>query len=170
MVEVVLHSVRVDVGSAAPILLLEEVNGPRVLTIFVGGPEATSIAFALQDLKPPRPLTHDLLGQVVEALGARVFSVEVTELVDNTFYANLRLLTDGGEAVVSCRPSDAIALALRVGAPILVSDELMAAEGREMEISDEDDEIDTAGGSDESELVDQMREFLNNVKPEDFDT
>jgi bifunctional DNase/RNase len=173
MVEVVLRAVRVDVGSATPLLLLEELNGPRVLPIFIGAPEATAIAYALQELRAPRPMTHDLMGHVIEALGGRLFAVEVTSLVDNTFFAALRLIARSEEIVVSARPSDAIALALRVGAPILVSDELMAAEGREMSLAEDDESEDAslfeADAPSETELVEQLRAFLNTVKPEDFD-
>lgn len=179
MVEVVLRAVRVDVGSAAPLLLLEEVHGNRVLPIYIGAPEATAIAYALQDVAAPRPMTHDLLGLVIEALHARVFSVEVTELVDNTYYGALRLLANDDEVTVSARPSDAIALALRVGAPILVNDDLMAEAGREIELEDSmevtvDHEVDEESVDldhpSETELVEELRAFLNTVKPEDFDS
>ena len=170
MIEVVLRAVRVDVGSSTPLLLLEEVAGERVLPIFIGAPEATAIAYALQGVESPRPMSHDLLGHVIGALGAQLFSVEITELIDNTFFANLRLLRGNEEVVVSSRPSDAVALALRVGAPILVSDDLMATEGKVMELAyDEDDEeyveLDTPN---EADLVEQLREFLEQVRPEDF--
>lgn len=166
MVEVVLRAVRVDVGSSTPLLLLEEVGGDRVLPIFIGAPEATAIAYALQHIETPRPMSHDLLGNVITALGARLFAVEITHLIDNTFYSNLRLLRDGKEVLVSARPSDAVALALRVGAPLLVSDELMNDEGQVLEVSDDDGEE-----SEESEatLLAELRDFLNNVRPEDFD-
>lgn len=166
MVEVVLRAVRVDVGSSTPLLLLEEVGGDRVLPIFIGAPEATAIAYALQHIETPRPMSHDLLGNVITALGARLFAVEITHLLQNTFYANLRLLRDGKEILVSARPSDAVALALRVGAPLLVSDELMNDEGQVLEVNDDDEE-----DSDESEatLLAELRDFLNNVRPEDFD-
>jgi bifunctional DNase/RNase len=170
MIEVVLRAVRVDVGSSTPLLLLEEVAGERVLPIFIGAPEAAAIAYALQGVESPRPMSHDLLGHVIGALGAELFSVEITELIDNTFFANLRLLRGNEEVVVSSRPSDAVALALRVGAPILVSDDLMASEGKVMELAyDEDDEeyieLDTPN---EADLVEQLREFLEQVRPEDF--
>jgi uncharacterized protein len=170
MIEVVLRAVRVDVGSSTPLLLLEEVAGERVLPIFIGAPEATAIAYALQGVESPRPMSHDLLGHVIGALGAQLYSVEITELIDNTFFANLRLLRGDEEVVVSSRPSDAVALALRVGAPILVSDDLMATEGKVMELAyDEDDEeyveLDTPN---EADLVEQLREFLEQVRPEDF--
>ena len=167
MVEVILRAVRVDVGSSTPLLLLEEVGGERVLPIFIGAPEATAIAYALQNLSTPRPMSHDLLGNVIGALGAKLFSVDITELRENTFYASLRLLRGGDEIEVSARPSDAVALALRVGAPILVSDELMAAEGRVMQL-DEVDEADEGDEPSEIELVEELREFLETIRPEDF--
>jgi bifunctional DNase/RNase len=173
MVEVILRAVRVDVGSSTPLLLLEEVGGERVLPIFVGAPEATAIAYALQNVATPRPMSHDLLGNVIKALGAQLFAVEITELVDNTFYANLKLLRERVEINVSARPSDAVALALRVGAPILVRDQLMNEQGKVMHLDDEgDDEGDRDGDGDgapnEAELVAELRDFLDNVRPEDF--
>ena len=166
MVEVVLRAVRVDVGSSTPLLLLEEVGGNRVLPIFIGAPEATAIAYALQHIEAPRPMSHDLLGNVITALGARLFAVEITHLIDNTFYANLRLLRDGKEILVSARPSDAVALALRVGAPLLVSDELMNDEAQGLEVSDLDEDDDEEA---EDTLLEQLRDFLDTVRPEDFD-
>ncbi len=169
MVEVILRAVRVDVGSSTPLLLLEEVGGSRVLPIFVGAPEATAIAYALQNLATPRPMSHDLLGSVIEALGGRLFAVEISDLVDNTFYANLRILRDREEIEISARPSDAVALALRVGAPILVSDDLMDAEGKIIALGDETDEHDTNDtGESEADLVAELREFLDTIRPEDL--
>jgi hypothetical protein len=172
MVEVILRAVRVDVGTSTPLLLLEEVGGNRVLPIFIGAPEATAIAYALGGVATPRPMSHDLLGNVIAALGAKVFAVEITELNDNTFFANLRLLRSGAEINVSARPSDAVALALRVGAPILVSDELMAAEGRVMSLDDEeedgDEDLEEGEGRSEADLVAELRDFLDTIRPEDF--
>ncbi len=170
MIEVVLRAVRVDVGTSTPLLLLEEVGGERVLPIFIGAPEAAAIAYALQGVKAPRPMSHDLLGHVIAALDARLASVEITELVDNTFYANLRLMRRSEEVIVSSRPSDAVALALRVSAPILVNDDLMAAEGRIMQLAygEGEDEFVELEAPDEADLVAQLREFLDQVRPEDF--
>ena len=166
MIEVVLRAVRVDVGSSTPLLLLEEVGGDRVLPIFIGAPEATAIAYALQHVETPRPMSHDLMGHLITALGARVFSVEITDLDDNTFFATLRLVRDGSEVAVSARPSDAVALALRVGAPILVRDELMASEGKVMHL---ENGFEVVGDPEhEAELVAELREFLETVRPEDF--
>lgn len=172
MIEVVLRAVRVDVGTSTPLLLLEEVGGERVLPIFIGAPEAAAIAYALQGVESPRPMSHDLLGHVIGALGAKVFAVEITELVENTYYANLRLVRANEEIIVSSRPSDAVALALRVEAPILVSDDLMESCGKIMQLAfDEDDEefveLDTPS---EADLVAQLRAFLDQVRPEDFGT
>jgi bifunctional DNase/RNase len=172
MVEVILRAVRVDVGTSTPLLLLEEVGGDRVLPIFIGAPEATAIAYALGGVETPRPMSHDLLGNVIAALGAKVFAVEITELSDNTFFANVRLLRSGTEINVSARPSDAVALALRVGAPILVNDELMAAEGRVMSLDDDDadgdEDLEEAEGRSEADLVAELRDFLDTIRPEDF--
>ena len=167
MIEVVLRAVRVDVGSSTPLLLLEEVGGNRVLPIFIGAPEATAIAYALQGIEAPRPMSHDLLGNVITALGAKLFSVEIVELVDNTFFASLRLLRGVEEISVSARPSDAVALALRVGAPLLVHDDLMNAEGQIYAADDEDDEL--SEDVDEDSLLADLRSFLDTVNPEDFD-
>lgn len=158
---------RVDVGSSTPLLLLEEVGGNRVLPIFIGAPEATAIAYALQGIEAPRPMSHDLLGNVITALGAKLFSVEIVELVDNTFFASLRLLRGAEEISVSARPSDAVALALRVGAPLLVHDDLMNAEGQIYAADDEDDEL--SEDVDEDSLLADLRSFLDTVNPEDFD-
>ncbi|MGC8510225.1 MAG: bifunctional nuclease family protein [Acidimicrobiales bacterium] len=168
MVEVILRAVRVDVGSSTPLLLLEELGGDRVLPIFIGAPEATAIAYALQGITTPRPMSHDLLGHVITALGGRLFAVEITSLEDNTYFANLRILRDGTEIVVSSRPSDAVALALRVKAPILVSDGLMAEQGRVMHLDDVDEGEETDDESSEAELVAELREFLDTIRPEDF--
>jgi bifunctional DNase/RNase len=169
VIEVVLRAVRVDVGTSTPLLLLEEVGGERVLPIFIGAPEATAIAYALSNVETPRPMSHDLLGNVIGSLGAQLFSVEITDLIDNVFYANLRLLRENSEISVSARPSDAVALALRIGAPILVNDELMAEQGKILKIDDDDDEEERDEDvQNEAELVAELRDFLDTIRPEDF--
>jgi hypothetical protein len=174
MIEVVLRAVRVDVGTSTPLLLLEEVGGERVLPIFIGAPEATAIAYALGNVETPRPMSHDLLGNVIGSLGAQLFSVEITELIDNVFFANLRLLRENTEISVSARPSDAVALALRVGAPILVNDDLMASQGKILKIDDDDDldddglDHDQGEAQSEARLVAELRDFLDTIRPEDF--
>jgi hypothetical protein len=120
--QVELVALTVEAGSRAPLVLLREQDAPRrVLPIFVGPVEATAIALALGDESPPRPLTHDLMVTLVETAQARVERVEVTELREGTFFAELAVSGPAGERRVDSRPSDAIALAVRVDAPLYVS-------------------------------------------------
>jgi len=144
--------VRVEAPSNQPIVLLREVSGDRFLPIWIGAVEATAIAFAQQGVVPPRPLTHDLMRDVVSALDHRLEAVRITELRDGVFYAVLQF--DGG-AEVSARPSDAIALALRTGTPIYGADEVLEEAGIPIPEEEEDE-------------VEKFREFLDQISPEDF--
>ena len=144
--------VRVEMPSNQPIVLLREVDGERYLPIWIGAAEATAIAYVQQGVSPPRPLTHDLIKDVLLATGRTLGEVRITSLEDGVFYAELHL---GDNAVVSARPSDAIALALRTGSPILVSDAVLDEAG--VIIPDE-----------EEDEVERFREFLDQVTPEDF--
>ncbi|GAB3114989.1 bifunctional nuclease family protein [Streptomyces calidiresistens] len=146
--------VRVEMPNNQPIVLLREVGGDRYLPIWIGPGEATAIAFAQQGMTPPRPLTHDLLKDVVEAFGEELTSVRITDLRDGVFYAEL-VFASGVE--VSARPSDAIALALRVGSPIYGSDGVLDDAG--IIIADE-----------QEDEVERFREFLDQISPEDFGT
>jgi len=138
MVEVRLAAVRVDLQSNTPVVLLQETTGAkRTLPIFIGAPEATAIAFALQGVTTSRPMTHDLMRDVLEALGVVVERVVITELRQTTYYAELSLLHEGRRSVVSSRPSDAIALAARTGTPLYVADDLLDAEGVVLQAEDE---------------------------------
>jgi bifunctional DNase/RNase len=150
--------VRVEMPSNNPIVLLRERAGTRYLPIWVGAVEATAIAYAQQGIVPPRPLTHDLMRDVLDALGVELDEVRITALEDGVFYSTL-VFADGTE--VSARPSDAIALALRTGSAIKGAEEVLESAG--IEIPDEDEE----GPSAEDE-VQQFREFLDHVSPEDF--
>ena len=169
MLEVRLTAVRVDLQSNTPVVLLQETTGERSLPIFIGAPEATAIAYAVQKVEVPRPMTHDLMRDIVRALDAEVVSVVVTEVHDGTYFAIINLLRGGSPIAVSARPSDAIALAARTEAPIFVADELMDAAGvvLEDEDLDDDDGKDKEGG-DPEELVDEFLEFLDKLRPEDF--
>lgn len=167
VVEVRLSAVRVDLQSNTPVVLLQETEGAqRSLPIFIGPPEATAIALALQGITPPRPMTHDLMRDLLEALEARVTRIVVTEVRDQTYYAEIHLQVGARTLEISSRPSDAIALATRTSSPLYVSDELMDAEG--MMIDTEGDEDDSGEDSNPDELVGQFREFLEQVRPEDF--
>ncbi len=144
--------VRVEMPSNQPIVLVREVDGDRYVPIWIGAVEATAIAYAQQGVTPPRPLTHDLLKDVLAAVSATLVQVEITRLDAGVFYADL-VLGDG--ARVSARPSDAIALALRTGSPVLVADEVLEEAG--VVIADE-----------EEDEVEKFREFLDQISPEDF--
>lgn len=145
--------VRVEMPSNTPVVLLREKDGDRYLPIWVGAAEASAIAFGQQGVIPPRPLTHDLLGDVITALGRRLEQVRIVEVKDNVFYAELAL--DGG-VVVSSRSSDAIALALRAGCPILGADAVLDSGGVPVPHQDEDQ-------------VERFRAFLDQVSAEDFE-
>lgn len=146
-------------------VLLEETEGAhRSLPIFVGAPEATAIAFALQGVELPRPMTHDLMSELLTAFGARLQRVVVTKLEESTFFAEMQIRTGEQDHAISCRPSDGIALALRTHSPLYVADALMDAEGLVIE-PEEDEE---AEDSNPEEIVGEFREFLDRVRPEDF--
>lgn len=164
MHEMELIGVRVELPSNAPIVLLREASGEaRLLPIFIGAPEATAIALALDGVTTPRPMTHDLLRDVLEELAADVERIVVTELRDKTFFAELHLIRDDKRIVVSSRPSDAIALAVRTGTPIFAAEDVIDEAGyRESE--------DDSDANQSEEMVEQFKEFIDSISPEDFDT
>jgi hypothetical protein len=164
MLEVRLAAVRVDLSSNNPVLLLQEKDGERSLPIFIGAPEATAIAYAIQGVPVPRPMTHDLMKDLVEVLGATVTRVVVTEVRDETYYAEIHLAVGERRFEVSSRPSDAVALAARTGAPLFVADDLMEESGILVEVSEDDETKDAPV----DEVVVEFREFLDSVRPEDF--
>lgn len=152
-----LVGVRIELPTNQPIVLLREVGGERYLPIWIGAVEATAIAFALEGVEPQRPLTHDLLKDLTDGLGARVERVVVNDLREGIYYADLVLAVNGSEIVVSARPSDAIALAARTEASLFATMEVLDEAGVEIrEDQDEDAE------------VERFREFLDTVRPEDF--
>jgi bifunctional DNase/RNase len=162
MVEMELLGVRVELPTNTPIALLRERSGERrMLPIFIGGPEATAIAFAVDQVVTPRPLTHDLLKNMLDELGIEVERVTVTDLRDRTFYAEITLRTPAGIHTVSSRPSDALALASRTGSPIFAEEDVLVEAGY---VPSEDDE----DQPDADEVVEQFKEFIETVNPEDF--
>jgi uncharacterized protein len=136
-----------------PIVLLRERQGERYLPIWIGAAEATAIAYAQQGVEPPRPLTHDLMKDILDALGHRVTEIRIVELKDKVFYA---VLVIDGRTEVSARPSDAIALALRTETQIVVAEDVLEEAGVAL-TPEEDDE------------VEKFREFLDQVSAEDFE-
>ena len=160
MVPLELVGVRVEVPANTPMVLLREQEGRhRLLPIYIGSPEASAIHYALEGTVPPRPLTHDLFLEVLGELGAEIASIVVTEVRDRTYYAELHLRTAEGELVISSRPSDAIALAVRCDAPLYASDELIEEAGQEPPTEPEQDA---------AEIIDEFKDFIENVSPEDF--
>ncbi|HEY4946704.1 MAG TPA: bifunctional nuclease family protein, partial [Acidimicrobiales bacterium] len=163
MVEVRLRAVRVDLQSNTPVLLLQESDGlGRTLPIFIGAPEATAIAFALQGMDTPRPMTHDLIRDLLDALGTDVVRIVITELRTATYYAEIVLRHGDREIPVSSRPSDAVAVAVRTGTPLFVADDLMDAEGIMLAVDEEEDEEPDAEeeNANPDELVGEFRSFL----------
>ena len=155
MIELELVGVRVELPHNQPIVLLKERTGSRFLPIWIGAVEATSIAFALQGVTTPRPMTHDLMRDLLSGLSVGVDRIVVTELREETFFAEIHLTNGEHQVVVSSRPSDAIALAVRATVPIYAEEGVLEAAGIELEDEDEDE-------------VERFKEFLENVTPEDF--
>jgi bifunctional DNase/RNase len=158
-----LLGVRLEQPANTPIVLLRESEGRRrVLPIYIGNPEAAAIHYALEGHVPPRPLTHDLLRDLLERLGANLEKVVVTELVEHTYYAELHLRLPDSALTVSSRPSDAIALAVRTGSPIYVEEVVLEEAGQEAEVDDgEPPEV-------PEEMIEEFRDFIEHVNPDDF--
>lgn len=153
--------------SSTPIVLVQETTGDeRMLPIFIGQAEATAIALALEEVDTPRPMTHDLLRDVLMVVGAELSKVVVTDLRDKTFFAELHLEVNGATQIVSCRPSDALALAARTASPIFAETHVVDAAG----FIPEPDEVegDEEEGEAVEEVLDEFREFIDNINPEDF--
>jgi bifunctional DNase/RNase len=155
MVEMNLVGVRVELPTNQPIVLLREREGERFLPIWIGAMEATAIAFALQGIVTARPMTHDLLKNVLEDLSVLVQHIVITELKDGTFFAVIQMQQNDQTYEVSSRPSDAIALAVRVNVPIFAAEDVLS-------------EASIVIRDDEEQEVEKFREFLDNVTPEDF--
>jgi uncharacterized protein len=163
LVEMKVRGLALDPVSNMPIIILRDDEDKRSLPIWIGIPEANAIALELEKIAPPRPLTHDLIKNILETIDAQVVKVVVTDLRDNTFYAVLHLKAGGTEYSVDSRPSDAIALALRVGAPIYV-DEDVFPKAKTVEVAKEGE-----APAVKPEDAEQLKEWLQNIKPEDFE-
>jgi bifunctional DNase/RNase len=158
MQEMVIYGVSFDLVGKQPIVLLKTADGNRYLPIWIGQPEAAAILMKLQGAATPRPMTHDLVTELLEQLDAQVVRITVTELRDNTFYASITVQQNGSEIEVDSRPSDAIALAVRADAPIFAADRVI----EESAIEFEGEEVN------EEEIVSDFKKFLDNVSPEEF--
>jgi len=155
--------VRVELPANQPVVLLREEDGVRYLPIWIGAAEASAIAFQQQGVQTVRPLTHDLMRDIIGALGARLEAVHITEMREDIYYAELRF---SGGVTVSARPSDAIALALRCDVEILGSDEVLDTAG--IEIPEDPGAAPEEPGEDAEDQVEKFREFLDHISPEDF--
>jgi uncharacterized protein len=159
--EMLIYGVSFDLVGKQPIVLLKTADGNKFLPIWIGHPEAAAILMKLQSQSPPRPMTHDLLSDMLEQLEAQVVRITVTELRENTFYAQITVQQDGREIEIDSRPSDAIALAIRAEAPIFAADRVIEESAIEFEGEDVDQEVLDAE-------VAKFRNFLDEVTPEDF--
>ena len=154
------RSVRLDRLSGTPVVSLREDDLPRrQFEIFIGGPEAASIKSALDGETTPRPLTHDLYVHTIERLGLEIMRVVLTHVTEGTYFADVIVRTNDGEVAISSRPSDALAIALRATCPIYASDDLLEMVGE----VPEEEPINT-----EAEIIDEFRDFIENISPEDF--
>jgi bifunctional DNase/RNase len=154
----VIYGVSFDLVGKQPIVLLKTAEGNKFLPIWIGHPEAAAILMKLQGASTPRPMTHDLLADMLGQLDAQVTRITVTELRENTFYASITVQQDGSEIEVDSRPSDAIAIAVRAEAPIFAADSVI----EESAIEFEGDEVN------EEEIVSEFKKFLDNVTPDEF--
>jgi bifunctional DNase/RNase len=158
MQEMDIYGVSFDLVGKQPIVLLKTKDGNRYLPIWIGQPEAAAILMKLQGASTPRPMTHDLVTDILGQLDAQVVRITVTELRENTFYAQITVQMDGTEIDVDSRPSDAIALAIRAEAPIFAADSVI----EESAIEFEGEEVN------EEEMVAEFKKFLDHVTPEEF--
>ncbi len=159
MVEMEVEGVKLEVPANTPVLMLREVGGERRgLPIYIGGPEASAIHFALEGIVSERPLTHDLLVNVINEMGGELSKIVITEEREHTFFAELHIDSPAGKRIVSCRPSDAVALSVRVGAPIFATTELIDQVGVEIVVQP----------ADEEEILDDFRQFIDSINPDDF--
>jgi uncharacterized protein len=156
--EMVIYGVSFDMVGKQPIVLLKTAEGNRFLPIWIGHPEAAAILMKLQGATTPRPMTHDLVTEILGQLDAQVIRITVTELRENTFFAEITVQQDGTEIQIDSRPSDAIALAIRADAPIFAADDVIEESAIEFEGEDVDEE----------QIVAEFKSFLDQVTPEEF--
>ncbi len=157
MIEVKVVNVAIDVNSKMPVIVLKEKGGEKTLPIWIGLFEAQAIALALENVKPPRPLTHDLAKSLIEKLKGKVDKVVISDLKNNTFYAHILIKQNGKTIDVDSRPSDAIALALRLDVPIFVNEIVL-------------DKVRIGGKPIGADELEEFRKKLKDLKPEDFGT
>jgi uncharacterized protein len=159
VIELQLVGVRVELPTNQPIVLLKEREGERYLPIWIGPVEATAIALGMQGIETQRPMTHDLMRDLLQGLAVSVDRIVITELREGTFYAEIQMMSSGDTVAVSSRPSDALALAVRMGLTIFANEDVL--DEASIAVKDEDE-------PDAEQEVERFREFLEQVSPEDF--
>ncbi|MDZ4339479.1 MAG: bifunctional nuclease family protein [candidate division NC10 bacterium] len=155
LIRMTVRGIALDPITNMPIIILKDMEEKRALPIWVGIFEANAIALELEKIATPRPMTHDLIKNILDGLGATVQQIVVNDLKDNTFFAVIEVSYNGNTVNIDARPSDAIALALRVNAPIFVTEKVVS-KAKTMDIAEEKEE------------TDRWKEWLENLKPEDF--
>ena len=164
MVEMELLGVQVEMPSQSPLLLLRETGGSqRVLPVVIDTPEAQAIYRGIEQIRVPRPLTHDLMAAILDVLGATLVKVTVTDLRDRTFFAEMEVTIGSATHTISARPSDAVALAVRADTPIFASESVLDEAGQVIELPP-----DPPADVDPDELLDEFKQFLDDVQPDDF--
>ncbi len=158
MREMQIYGVSFDMVGKQPIVLLKTTDDNRFLPIWIGHPEAAAILMKLQGADTPRPMTHDLMVDILDQVDGKCERISITELRDNTFYASITISTGDGEVEIDSRPSDALALAVRLGVPIFVAEEVIDESSIEFDQGEEDNE----------QVVEKFKDFLDDISPEDF--
>jgi len=165
MIEVVVSRLGLDSSTQSYVVILQEKDGQRLLPIWIGQPEAESIVMQMHNVKRPRPLTHDLCKSIIVGLGGALQKVQISRVEKNTYYAELHISRNGDMVQVDARPSDSIAIALRLSAPIFAAEELLT----DVQVEESTETFDAEALQSEQELnAEQLKEYLERLRPEDF--
>jgi bifunctional DNase/RNase len=168
MVEVFISRIGFDASTETFVVILKEKAGDRVLAIWIGRPEAESIVMRIHNIKHARPLTHDLCRNIVDGLGAKLTRVQITHVANSTFFAELHLEMNGAKKVIDARPSDSIAIALRMDAPIFAADDLLSDPDGEAEAGESLETPEPKSGEGSRLSADELKAYLEKLRPEDF--
>lgn len=165
MIEVTVARLGLDSAANAYVVILQEKGGERLLPIWIGQPEAESIVMEMHNIKPPRPLTHDLCKRLITGMGGALRRVQITKVQDSTYYAELQIQRGEDVVHIDARPSDSIAVALRLAAPIFAQESLLTAVAIDEE---ESDQSFLRGGAEHDLSAEQLKAYLEKMRPEDF--
>lgn len=168
MVEVFISRIGFDASTETFVVILKEKAGERVLAIWIGRPEAESIVMRIHNIKHARPLTHDLCRNIIEGVGAKLRRVEITHVANSTFFAELHLETNDAIRIIDARPSDGIAVALRMDAPIFAAEDLLSDPDEESEGGESIDPSERKSGEGTRLTADELKAYLEKLRPEDF--